>query len=379
MKPAQHPLSFSSIDFNETPFLVIWETTQACPLACRHCRAEANEERDPDELTTEEGKQLLDQVHAMGTPVCVLSGGDPLKRPDLPELIRHGSELGLRMATIPAASNDLTRNQLAALAEAGLAQVAFSLDGSTAQQHDDLRQVPGTFAKTMQAVEWSHELKLPVQINTTFCRDNFHDIDAMMARVRELDIVFWEIFSLVTVGRGKELVPLTAEEHASLFARLYQLSKEERFVIKLTEAPHYRQYVLAQRAKEGGGQPDRPSSGSVIPAQLSREMSASESFGAKAKGINAGKGFCFVSHTGDVFPSGFLMISAGHVRRQSLVSIYRNSELFHRLRDPSLLKGKCGICEFADICGGSRSRAWATTGDVLAEDPACLYEPRTSG
>ena len=147
-----HPLSFASFDFNTTPFLVIWETTQACPLACRHCRAEAEEQRHPDELTTDEGKRLLEQVKAMGTPVCVLSGGDPLRRPDLCELVRHGRQLGLRMATIPAASDDLTRDRLADLKEAGLAQVAFSLDGATAETHDNFRQVPGTFDKTMQAM-----------------------------------------------------------------------------------------------------------------------------------------------------------------------------------------------------------------------------------
>jgi len=247
-----HLLSFSRLDFATTPFLVIWETTQACPLACQHCRAEAKEARDAGELSTEEGKRLLDQISGMGTPVCVLSGGDPLRRPDLPELVRYGTRIGLRMATIPAASNDLTRDCLAALKDAGLAQVAFSLDGSTAALHDGFRKVPGTYDKTMQAIAWAHELSIPVQINTTFARFNCHDLDDLTALVARLGIVFWEVFSLVAVGRGAVLEPMNAQEHEEFFAKLYRLSQRVSFIIKLTEAPHYRRYVLQQRAAETG-------------------------------------------------------------------------------------------------------------------------------
>ena len=380
---ANHPLSFASFDFDTTPFLVIWETTQACPLACRHCRAEAEEERDPAELTTEEGKRLLDQVKAMGTPVCVLSGGDPLRRPDLCALIRHGRDLGLRMATIPAASDDLTRERLVELKDAGLAQVAFSLDGATAEAHDNFRQVPGTFAKTVQAVAWCRELEIPLQINTTFTADNFVQAPDIIALIRTFGIVFWEIFSLIPTGRGTELAPMSAEQHEELFAILYELSKQERFVIKMTEAPHYRRFVLHQRAKEGqatGGHPGsgHPASQSAVPAQLSREMSTHDSLGSGPKGINAGKGFVFVSHVGEVFPSGFFPKAAGNIREQPLADVYRNHELFRVLRDPTRLGGRCGICEFADVCGGSRSRAFAVTEDYLAEDPACIYQPDPS-
>ena len=370
---ASHALQFASLDFAKSPFLAIWETTQACPLACRHCRAEAVVDRHPDELTTTEGKDLLNQIRAMGTPVCVLSGGDPLKRPDLAELIHYGHGLGLRMATIPAASGDLTREKLAALKEAGLAQVAFSLDGPTADIHDEFRQVEGTFAKTMQAIDWAHELKLPVQINTTFSRYNRNDIDAMITLVRGAGVVFWEVFSLVPTGRGSALEALTADEHEVLFAKLYALSKQVRFIIKVTEAPHFRRYILQQRAADGFSAEDAPSTGSAIPAQLSRDMSTSDSFGAAAKGINAGKGFCFISHTGEVFPSGFLPLSVGNVRQHPLAMLYRDSDLFNQLRDSTRLEGRCGICEFADVCGGSRARAYAVTGNYKAEDPACAY------
>lgn len=395
-----HPLSFASLDFATTPFLVIWETTQACPLACQHCRAEAQPLRHPDELTTDGGRRLLDQIRGMGTPVCVLSGGDPLRRPDLLELVRHGAGIGLRMATIPVASEELTRDHLAALRDAGLSQVAFSLDGSTAELHDNFRKVPGTYARTLRALAWARELEMPSQINTTLAQYNAHDLGSLIDLVRGLGIVFWEVFSLIPVGRGSVLASLTAEQHEAAFERLYALSLEADFIIKLTEAPHYRRYVLQQRAADANaprGASHRPASDlktamparrtthdreraarSAIPAQLSREMGIADSFGARARGINAGKGFCFVSHTGDVFPSGFLPLKAGNVRDQPLDAIYRDSGLLVRLRDPGLLKGRCGICEYADVCGGSRARAWATTGDELAEDPACLYQPAPS-
>jgi radical SAM protein with 4Fe4S-binding SPASM domain len=318
----------------------------------------------------------------------VLSGGDPLQRDDLAELVRHGKSLGLRMATIPAATDRLTRQRLAELKDAGLAQVAFSLDGSTAELHDGFRQVPGTYAKTMQAVEWAHELQIPVQINTTFARYNRHDVDALLALVERLGVVFWEVFSLVPVGRGTVLPSLDASEHEELFAKLYDLSQRVSFVIKVTEAPHYRRYVLHQRAKDGRGATAphggphghlRVHSGSAVPAQLSRELSTHESFGMRAKGINSGKGFCFVSHQGEVMPSGFFPRAVGDVRERPLAQIYRDSELFLELRDPTRLKGRCGRCEFADVCGGSRARAWAVHGDWFAEDPACLYDPPPRG
>ena len=372
---SQHPLAFSSLDFSQTPFLVIWEVTQACPLVCRHCRAEAQPDADPEELTLDEGRDLLTQIKAMGTPVCVLSGGDPLRRLDLAELVRHGSQLGLRMATIPVASEELTRAQLAALKAAGLAQIAFSLDGSTAQLHDDFRQVPGTFARTMQAIDWVHELGLPLQINTTFAQHNYADIDRLIALIKSLDIVFWEVFSLVPVGRGSVLAPLTARQHEALFAKLHTLTGEVNFIIKLTEAPHYRRFVLQQRQGQARAASGAAASGSAVPAQLSRELSVAESLGARAKGINAGKGFCFVSHVGEVFPSGFLPLSVGNVRQQPLADLYRNSDLMQQLRDPSRLGGRCRPCPYADVCGGSRARAHAVHGDYLAEDPACEYQP----
>lgn len=367
-------LSFSKLDFSRTPFLVIWELTQACNLVCRHCRASANPERCSEELTTGEGKKLLEDIHAMGTPVVVLSGGDPLKRPDLTALIAHGAAQGLRMATIPAATDAITPEVLTELKDAGLSQIAFSLDASTATLHDGFRQVNGTYRTTMQAIKWAQEAGLPVQINTTYSRYNLADVEAMIDLVSQLGIVFWEVFLLVPVGRGAELEGITAEECETLLCRLHDCAKQSKFLLKVTEAPHYRRIIMQRRTTSPTHIGE--DSGSAIPAQLSGGMRPSHAFGKKAKGINAAKGFCFVSHTGEVYPSGFLPFNAGNIRTTPIDVLYRESEIFRRLRDPEQLKGRCGICEYRDICGGSRSRAYALTGDILAEDPACLYQPQ---
>jgi radical SAM protein with 4Fe4S-binding SPASM domain len=196
----------------------------------------------------------------------------------------------------------------------------------------------------------------------------------MIELVSWLDIVFWEVFVLVPIGRGTELEGLTAEECEQLLTKLYHASTCSRFLLKVTEAPHYRRVIMQQRAASPHTVQDMADS--AIPTQLGGSMKPAQAFGRKAKGINAGKGFCFVSHTGEVFPSGFLPISAGNVRTSSLAALYRDSELFKTLRDPDRLQGRCGRCEFRDICGGSRSRAYALTGDMFAEDPACLYNPQ---
>lgn len=364
---------FSKLDFSRAPFLVIWEMTRACDLVCRHCRASAVAERHHDELTIAEGRHLLEEIHAMGTSVVVLSGGDPLKRQDLLELVRYGADLGLRMATIPAATGRVTPDLLSRLKDAGLAQIAFSLDASEEAVHDGFRQVRGTYQTTLKAIEWAQQVGLPVQINTTYARCNISDLDAMIGLITRLNIVFWEVFLLIPIGRGHALEGLTAGECEALLHRLYDCSTRSLFLIKVTEAPHYRRVVIQCRANSPHMVKEKHDSS--IPAQLAAGMKPSDAFGRQAKGINAAQGFCFVSHTGEVYPSGFLPLPAGNVRHSSLASLYRDSELFRTLRDPTRLKGRCGSCEFRAICGGSRSRAYAVSGDVLAEDPSCVYIP----
>lgn len=358
------------VDFERAPFLIIWECTRSCALACRHCRASAILRRDPWELNTEEGKRLLEQTAELGTPVFILSGGDPLNREDVEELIRHGKSLNLRMGTIPAATANLTRERLAGLREAGLDQVAFSLDGPLSHLHDNFRGTAGSYAKTLQGVAWARDLGLPVQINTCFADWNFEHLDSMIELVKSLGIVFWEVFFLVPMGRGENLDGIAPEQFEEAFAKLHDLSRERRFIVKVTEAQHYRRFVIAKEAARAEA---------VAPAERIRQVLATPGMmgglGLSPKAVNSGNGFMFVDHVGNICPSGFLPIPVANARKTSLVDAYRASTLFRELRDPKLLKGRCGRCEFALVCGGSRARAYAATGDYLAEDPTCAYQP----
>jgi radical SAM protein len=360
-----------TVDFAQAPFLVIWETTQACDLACSHCRASAQPQRHPGELTTAEGEHLLAQVAEMGTPVFILSGGDPVKRLDLCQLIRFGKQRGLRMGTIPAATAALSEDIVRQFKDAGLDQMALSLDFPTAELHDTFRGVAGAFDKTMAAVEWAHRCELPLQINTTICGRSAPYFEEMVRLVEGLGIVFWEVFFLVPMGRGEALGGLHPDQCESLFEILYRVQKRVPFVLKVTEAPHYRRYV----AQHENHEPQR-GVGAALPSLLQRSEGPGHTVGLARRGVNAGNGFAFVSHTGDVFPSGFLPLAAGNVREQPLAEIYRDSPLFRVLRDPEALLGRCGRCEYRAFCGGSRSRAYALTGNYLATDPWCGYEPR---
>ncbi|MFP5276665.1 MAG: TIGR04053 family radical SAM/SPASM domain-containing protein [Acidobacteriota bacterium] len=360
MKP-----QINTTDFDERPFLAIWEVTQACDLACVHCRASAQPDRHPGELSTEEGKSLINQIAALEVPVFVLTGGDPIKRPDLFELIAHARKVGVRVSLTPSATPLLTREVVFRLKEAGLARMAVSMDGASAATHDAWRGMSGSFARTLDAVRWANEAGLPVQINTTFSRRNIGEIDAIVALMEQLSITLWSVFFLVPTGRGKLNELLSAEEFEAVFARLHALSKTASFDIKTTEAQHYRRYLVQQHAV-------RRRTG-VIETPVDK---LPDTIGRAPRGLNDGKGFVFISHTGEVFPSGFLPFTAGNVRNETLASIYRESPLFIELRDPGKLKGKCGACEFNKICGGSRARAYALTGDPFAEEPCCSYVPR---
>jgi radical SAM protein len=356
----------NSVDFNQRPFIAIWEVTQACDLACAHCRASAQPERHPMELTTAEGKALISQIAALEVPVFVLTGGDPIKRPDLFELIAHARELGVRVSLTPSATPLLTREVVIRLKEAGLARLAVSIDGAGAATHDAFRGLSGSFARTLEAVRWANEAGLPVQINTTFSRRNIGEIDAIVELMEQLKITLWSVFFLVPTGRGRLNDLLDADEFERVFAKIYQLSKRAGFDIKTTEAQHYRRYALQQRVA------DRKAG--VVVETPGR---AEDAIGRAPRGLNDGKGFIFISHTGEVFPSGFLPLSAGSIRRQPLAEIYRNSPVFRALRDTSRLEGKCGACEFKEICGGSRARAHALTGNPHAEEPCCSHIPRS--
>ena len=350
-----HP---SAIDTDERPFVLVWELTRACELTCKHCRADAQPERHPDELTTAEGKELLDAARRFGeNQLVVLSGGDPLARDDTIELIEYGADRGLLMTLTPSGTASLTPDRVAAIADAGARRLAVSVDGGSRAAHDEFRGEPGSFESTIRAAEAARDAGLPLQINTTVCAETVGELPAIRELVTDLDAVLWSVFFLVPIGRGTVLDSIDPAHAERVMEWLVDIEETADFGIKTTEAPHYRRVSLQRRADE---------SESAAPA--------TDAIGRRV-GITAGDGFAFVSHVGDVFPSGFLPVSAGNVRETDLVDCYRNTDLFTDLRDPDALEGKCGACEFRGVCGGSRSRAYAETGDPLASDPLCAYVP----
>lgn len=361
----------AEVDFATTPFLVIWETTQACDLACLHCRAEARAWRDPRELSTDEAKRLMDRVRSFGRPLFVLTGGDPLKRPDTVVLVRYGASIGLRMAMTPSGTPLMTPEVVADLADAGLSRLAVSLDGSTADIHDRFRGVVGSYDWTVRMIRAARDRGLSTQINTTVARHNVDDFEALAELMGEMGIALWSVFFLVPTGRARPQDIASPEEFERVFERMYELSRTAPFDIKSTAAPQYRRVILQQQVAErrAGSRGEAPS-----PMTAGIGFSLADGVG-RAKGVNDGNGFLFVSHTGEIFPSGFLPLSAGNVRSDDLVEVYRHHDLFRALRDPDRLKGKCGVCEYRTICGGSRARAYALTGDPLEADPFCVHIP----
>ena len=356
------------MNFDQSPLLVIWEVTQACDLACVHCRASAQPAHDPEELTTGEGMRLLEEVKNFGNPLMVFTGGDPLKRPDLFELIGHSVGLGLRTNVTPSATPLLTREVIDRFKEAGVARMAISLDGPDAATHDAFRQVPGTFDCAMGALYRAREIGLETQVQTTVTRRNMGKLGQIAERVFETGGKMWSVFFLVVTGRAMEADDLTGEEYEKVFETLYQLSKFAPFDIKTTEGMHYRRYIAQHQ--RGSRVPGERAAEPGFPEERTRRVAF------RSAGVGDGKGFVFVSHRGEIFPSGFLPVTGGNVRRDSLVDVYRNAPLFRDLRDPAKREGKCGCCEYQNLCGGSRSRAFASTGNYLAADPRCTYQPQ---
>jgi radical SAM protein len=350
------------LDFDDHPLLAIWEVTRACDLACRHCRACAIAERDPNELSTNEAKKLFDDLAAMRVPLLVLTGGDPAKRPDLVELVEAATRAGLTVAVTPSGTPLLTREHIAAMRDAGMARLAVSVEGPAAATHDAFRGVEGSFAETVRILAAARELGVPLQINTSVGPHNLKSVRAMTELVRELGAVLWSVFLVVPVGRAGASLLLGPKRVEALLEELAALTREMPFDIKTTAAPHFRRVLLQEHAQRSTvGVLDEISGDGVVRGP---------------RGINDGVGFLFVSHIGEICPSGFLPVAAGNVRTDGLADVYRHSPLFTQLRDVDALGGKCGVCPFRRVCGGSRARAFAATGDVMAEDPMCSYIPR---
>ncbi len=382
MQPMMHNIpARAGLDYDETPFVAIWEVTQSCDLACKHCRAAAQPIAHPDQLTHEEGKALIDQIAEMRVPVFIFTGGDPLKRPDLYELIRYCDQKGVKVAVTPSATPLLTRDAIFKMKKAGVVRLGISLDGSTPEIHDKFRGLDGAWARTIQAIEWAGEAGMPIQVHSTINRHNAADLDGLCNLFEHLNIVMWNVFFLVPVGRGQLGDLLSGEEFEQVFAKIYELSHRVNFQIKTTEAMHYRRYLLLHNLEErrignGHGHPGNVPRPAEYEPGAPQADAQTRTHGWATRRVNDGKGFLFVSHTGNVYPSGFLPIHAGNIRETPLAEIYRYAPIFKALRDTGRLEGKCGACEYKEICGGSRARAYAVTGDPLAQEPCCIFQPR---
>jgi len=347
----------------QAPRLVAWETTRACDLACVHCRAVAQPRPDPRQLSTEEAFRLVDDVAAFQQPaILILTGGDPLKREDIFEVAARASRAGLRVVMSPSGTQ-VTPGTVQRLIGAGVRRISVSLDGSTAELHDSFRQVPGAFAEATQSLAYAREGGLPFQINTTVTRHNRNDLTEMLRLAVQLGAVTWDVFMLVPTGRGTVQMEITPEEYEETLHFVYAVSRTAPIQVKMTCAPHYKRVQVQERRR------DRSAGGGV---DTTPRAHPAHGF---SRGCMAGFGFCFVSHIGEVGGCGYLPLLAGSVRQDSLVQVYRESPLFKSIRDPNLLQGRCGTCEYRVLCGGCRARALGATGNYLEEEPFCTYQP----
>jgi AdoMet-dependent heme synthase len=355
-------------DFNMAPFTIAWEVTRACAYACVHCRADAMHTPDPNELNTKEALRLIDRLADFGSPILVFTGGDPMMRKDLHELIAYATQKGLRCSLTPTATALPTTARLEKVRDAGIRRIALSLDAPRSEIHDEFRQVKGSWQRTMDILHRAQSIGVSVQVNTTVAKHNVDILDEMVPFLQEVGAVQWSLFFLVPTGRAQAENMISPEQHERVFNWLYDLSKNAPFDIKATAAPMYRRVAIERKRAEQGA--DKPVTFQGAGFQYA------DGLNRPTRGVNDGNGFLFISHVGDIQPSGFLPITAGNVRTDDVVDVYRHSQIFTDLRTPEKIKGRCGICEYRDVCGGQRGRAYGVTGDYLESDPACLYIPQ---
>ena len=350
--PARMP-AMEGYDFDDRPFLIFWEITRSCALACSHCRAEAQPHRHPDELDSSEALRLIGQLAAWKPPMLILTGGDPLMRRDALDLVREANAAGLHVGLSPSATQRLLQTDFSELKTAGVQRMSLSLDGATRETHDAFRGVTGTYDRTIEAVRRAHEVGLSLQINTTLTRGNMGEYEDFKRLMFELKPAMWSVFLLVPTGRAGLADLPDPEDVERVFEDMAGLVGKAPFAVKTTEGHHFRRVVMQ---KSGGGA-SHPRPGMRSPL-----------------GIRDGRGVMFISHVGEVSPSGFLPLVCGNVKTTHPAEIYRHHPLFVSLRDNNALGGKCGLCKFRSVCGGSRSRAYGVYGDPLAEDPSCVYQ-----
>lgn len=362
-----HDRRMDKADFSLAPFTIAWEITRACAYACVHCRANAQHQRDPRELDTQESFRLIDRLSEFGNPILIFTGGDPMMRRDLFELVEYAAKKGLRCSLTPTATALPTRERLEMAAKSGIRRIALSLDAPTEEVHDGFRQVEGSWQRTMKILRNAQEAGISAQINTTVSSFNLDLLPQMVPFVKEVGAVQWSVFFLVPTGRAQVPWMISPEDHERVFNWLYDLSKVASFDIKATAAPMYRRVAIQRKKTELGSNADVAFQGAGF--------QYADGLDRPTKGVNDGNGFLFISHIGEIMPSGFLPITLGNVREDDVVKVYQDHPVFRDLRDPNKLKGKCGICEFRDVCGGQRGRAYGVTGDYLETDPACFYQP----
>jgi len=339
--------------------IIAWEVTRSCNLSCIHCRASAEKGPYENELSTEECFGLIDDIASFSNPIIILTGGEPLLRKDIFEIAAHGTKKGLRM--VMAVNGTLLNDTYATkMVESGIARISVSIDGATPEMHDQFRQVKGAFDGVMNGIDFAKKVGLEFQINTTITQDNFDQIEDILNLAVKLGAVAHHIFLLVPTGRGKAMKDhsLSPENYEKALHWFYKQRDKVPLQLKATCAPHYYR-ILRQEAKKEGKV--------VTPRTYGLD--------AMTRGCLGGISFCFISHTGEIQPCGYLEIACGNVRKESLENIWHNSEVFHDLRDVTNLKGKCGVCEFRMVCGGCRARAYEASGDYMAEEPFCSYQP----
>lgn len=356
-------MELPNITFDDAPRVVFWEATKACDLKCNHCRATSNPDRDPGELDTKEVKNMLSKLQTDGRTSFVITGGDPLKRPDIAQVLKFATELGFSSHVAFSSARTVSKRILEEMVESGMTGIALSLDGFRAKFHDGFRGNKGSFKRTIDLARTCGKLGVPFQINTTVTKETVDDLPGILNLVEDLGATRWSLFFLVPTGRGRKMEGPSGERVEALLNWLSEIANRKSISVNTTEAHHYRRVRIQKLLESGAG----------LEEVLGR--AGSDRPKIEGLGISDGNGVMFISHVGDVYPSGFLPLKAGSVREDNPLAVYRDSGFFEELRDISLRKGKCGDCGYRGICGGSRAQAYAVSGDYLASDPKCIYQP----
>ncbi|KAF0117931.1 MAG: radical SAM domain-containing protein [bacterium] len=352
--------AFQDTSHNSELKMIAWEVTRSCNLSCIHCRASAERGPYPGEFSTEECLRLIDDIVGFSNPVIILTGGEPMMRKDIFEIAEYGTQKGLRMVMAPNGTL-IDEENARKMVRSGIKRISISLDGATGKSHDNFRQVEGAFQGALRGIEYAKKTGLEFQINTTVTSTNIKELPNVLDLAIELGAAAHHIFLIVPTGRAKELKDneIPSEEYEETLHWFYNQREKTSLHLKATCAPHYYR-ILRQRAKEEG------------------KKITFDTYGLDAvtRGCLGGVSFCFISHTGQVQPCGYFELNCGEIRKSTLKEIWTNSEIFHSLRDFDKYNGKCGICEYRQVCGGCRARAYEFTGDYLGEEPYCTYQPK---